>query len=210
MGLFKNYVNKPLTSPKTPIVAVDNRFAFQQPVTLLLKEKILSFSGDDFSITDVRGTPYFKCNGKAFNIKEKKVIYDLYNKPVLSIKNKFFSISNKQTIYDGSGNQVIARVEPQGIILNKKYFVYYKNLVTGKDDYIEMKCDLIGSTCGIYHGREKEGAPLICKIHKKLDAKLVFTSQENYYIEIAAGVDASFMVALAICFDEFKNEKDRD
>jgi len=210
MGLFKTYTDRPLCHPKNKIVAIEDRFAFPQPVTLVLKEKIFSFSGDDFTITDVNGTSYFKCKGKAFSIREKKVLYDLYNKPLLSIKNKLMSLRGKLKIFDGAGEKVLVTVEPQSLFLNKKYLINFTNLATGKEDYIEMKCDLVGCTAGIFHGKEKEGAPLICKIHKKFDAKLLLTSQENYYIEIAPGVDSSFMMALAICFDEFKNERQRD
>ena len=42
-------LNVPLAMNSVPIVAFDQRFAFPTPVTLLLKEKIFSFSGDDYS-----------------------------------------------------------------------------------------------------------------------------------------------------------------
>ena len=38
-------LNVPLAMNSVPIVAFDQRFAFPTPVTLLLKEKIFSFSG---------------------------------------------------------------------------------------------------------------------------------------------------------------------
>ena len=41
-------LNVPLAMNSVPIVAFDQRFAFPTPVTLLLKEKIFSFSGDDY------------------------------------------------------------------------------------------------------------------------------------------------------------------
>jgi uncharacterized protein YxjI len=208
MRFKKTYNDDPLSSPKNDIVCVEPRFVLRQPVTLILKEKLFSFSGDDFSIKDINDVVYFKCKGKAFNLRDKKILYDLYQKPILNIQNKILSLKRYMKIYEGDQSEKqLASISKKSFISIKKHVIEFYNQVTNKTEYLEMKCDFFGYSCAIFYGKEKEGAPLIAKVSKKINAKLL-TSQEDYYCQVAAGVDIAFMTALAICFDEYKNEGD--
>ncbi|OUM64086.1 hypothetical protein PIROE2DRAFT_60910 [Piromyces sp. E2] len=201
------YVSKYLRNPDNKIVITEERFCFTEPITLKLKEKIFSLSGDSFSIKDLNGVEYFKCSGRAFSIKEKKVLLDLYDQPILNIKEKVISLRGKMKIYEGNSSQdVLMTIKPKSPIFNEKFTVNFHNKFTGKDEVFEMRCDFTGFNCEIYYGKKKEGAPMIARVIKKVDAKLILTSQENYYVEVAAGVDAAAIIALAICFDEGKND----
>jgi len=205
MRFFNTYADMAISSPKNEIAVVDPRFVFRTPVTLILREKIFSFSGDDFSIKDVNDVEYFRCKGKAFSIRDKKILYDLYQKPILNIQHKIFTMKGNIKIYaDNEDTKVLATINKKSFISVKKYIVEFYNQATERNEYFDMKCDFFSFTCGIFYGHEKEGAPMVCKITKKLDAKLVFTTQENYYVQIAPGVDAALMVAIAICFEEYK------
>jgi len=176
---------------------------------LILREKIFSFSGDDFTIKDINNIEYFKCKGKVFTFHDKKTLYDLYELPILNIQHKIFTLKRNIKIYaDKNDQKQLASISKKSIFSIKKYIIEFYNQATEQTEYLEMKCDYFSFTCGIFYGKEKEGAPLICKVIKRLDAKLLFTSQENYYCQIAPGVDLAFMVALSICFDEYKNEND--
>ena len=79
-------LNVPLAMNSVPIVAFDQRFAFPTPVTLLLKEKIFSFSGDDFKITDIYGNPYFLIKGKVWTMHQRKSFYDLYGAKIFNME----------------------------------------------------------------------------------------------------------------------------
>ena len=46
-------------------------------VTLAMKEKVFSLSGDDFTIKTADGTPICKCKGKVLSIKDKKKFTDM-------------------------------------------------------------------------------------------------------------------------------------
>ena len=52
MGAEPSKYNEPLQPQPAPIWAIERRFCVPQPVTLRLREKFLSFSGDDFKISD--------------------------------------------------------------------------------------------------------------------------------------------------------------
>ena len=207
MFLFKDYANKEVTPAPRPIICTDRRFVFNQPLTLYLNEK-LSFSGDDFTIKDSNGVSYFKCKGKNFSIRDKKVIYDLYDKPIFNIRANAF-IGHGQKIYaEKSTDKILGSVHRRSLLKKNKYEFSYVNLETGQNEILDLKCDLIGCTCGIFCGKEKEGAPMICSINKPMDVKNFISSRDHYVIKIAPGVDAALMVALAIIFDELKNEEE--
>ena len=197
-----------LSLPRCPIIATENRFAFSQPISLLLREKVASWSGDDFSITDFYGTPYFKCDGRVFSFRQKKVLYDCYMKPIFNIKHEIFSMRGRYKFYlGGEGNRVIVSVDPISTF-NSLYAVTFYNLATGPNDYLELACDFFGNKCGIFHGKAKQGAPLICRINKKYDAKNYFFNKQNYVVEISPNVDAALMIGLGIIFNEIKNDHD--
>ncbi|ORX86173.1 DUF567-domain-containing protein, partial [Anaeromyces robustus] len=207
MRFLKSYNDDPISKPKKDVVCVDQRFVFQQPLTLILREKIFCFSGDDFSIKDPSGVEYFRCKGKLFSIRDKKILYDLYGQPILNIQHTIFTIKGNIKIYaDDSDKSLLASINKKSFISIKKFIIEYYNKATEKTQYLDMKCDFFSFTCGIFDGHEKEGAPMIAKVSKRLDAKLLLTDRENYYLQIAPGVDAALMVAIAICFDEYKNE----
>jgi hypothetical protein len=61
--------------PQNPPLGVMPMYAQNHELTLKLREKRLSLSGDSFDITDVQGRPYFKMEGSALNIRNKKSEY---------------------------------------------------------------------------------------------------------------------------------------
>eukprot|EP00833_Pecoramyces_ruminatium_P005411 jgi/Orpsp1_1/1179443/evm.model.c7180000069382.1 len=123
----------------------------------------------------------------------------------LNVKEK-----NIEIYANASDQNQFASISKKSFLRIKKCIIEFYNQATEQKEYLEMKCDFFHFTCGIFYGKEKEGAPLICKVIKRLDAKLFFTTQENYYCEVAPGIDLAFMTALAICFDEYKIEDDDD
>ncbi|ORY04883.1 hypothetical protein LY90DRAFT_709292, partial [Neocallimastix californiae] len=82
-------------------------------------------------------------------------------------------------IYEGDQSEKqLASISKKSFISIKKHVIEFYNQVTNKTEYLEMKCDFFGYSCAIFY--------------------------EDYYCQVAAGVDIAFMTALAICFDEYK------
>lgn len=202
---MKNYSSMNVVSPPRPVACVEQRFVFQQPLQLYLDEKY-SFSGDDFTIKDSNGVSYFKCKGKTFSFRDKKVLYDLYDKPLINIQeNAFYGHGMK--VYAGKNtDKVLGSIHRKSLLKKNKYEFTYQNIATNQTEVLDMKCDFFGSSCGIFYGKEKEGAPMICSITKTKQMLSLFSNYDHYVINVAPGVDAALMVALTICFDELKHE----
>jgi len=200
--------DREVTNPKNPIIAINQRFVHDKEITLILKEKILSFSNEDYIVKDTEGISYFKCKGKAFSIRDKKFINDTDNNPILVIQNKILSLKGQMDLLDGKDNsKVIGKITPDSLLVKKKFTVQFYNKSTSNIEYVDMNCDYSGSICEVIYHEGKEET-LICEITKKeLEEKYALSSQDDYYIKIAPGVDSALMMAIALCFDDFKNEQ---
>lgn len=72
MGLFSSAAPVQL-HPVNPPVAAFPQFIAQAPVTLVMREKMWSWSGDDFSVQDAAtGRAVVKCKGKAMSLRDRK------------------------------------------------------------------------------------------------------------------------------------------
>jgi len=201
------YQDNEVVKPSNDIVALESRFLFQQPITLVINTKLLSLSSDNFTIKDVEGREFFKCKGSSLNIGDKKILYDVYEIPILNIQNRLLSLKDKTTIYLGNHTeQVVATISQKNMMNFSKYTLEFFNQATDKQEFLDMKCNIMGSSCGIFYGKEKEGAPMISKITRKINASSILSPEGNYYVEIAPGVDIALIVAATICFDQLKKE----
>jgi len=206
MGLFTTPGR--IQRPDVPVIGTEPRFLAQQPVTLVLKEHVLSFSGDDFSIKDTNGLTYFKCKGKYMTLHDRKYLYDIYNNPIITIKENI-SLRFKQTLNDPRSDTKIASIKKSSLFSFRTLTVKFNNKANNKKEILTVKGDLMSLSCGIYYG-EGSNAPLVARVNKKLDAKTIFTNKDSYSLEIAPNVDMALMVALAIIFDEYKHEGGED
>lgn len=105
MGLFSSPAPVQL-HPVHPPVAVLPNFVQQQPVTLVMKEKAFTFSGDDFSIKDTNGLVVVRCEGRVFSMRDQKAITDVNHRPLFVLKNKLLSIHKTFLAEDPNGREI--------------------------------------------------------------------------------------------------------
>ena len=68
------------------------QFIAQQPETIVLKEKVLSLTGDSFSIKLTNGTPLFQVEGKVMSISGRKTVRDMQGNHLFDIQKEHFHI----------------------------------------------------------------------------------------------------------------------
>jgi len=197
MGYRKDLMAKPVESIDHNIEVADSKFTFKTKVDLIFEETMDMTSYHNFSVKDLNGMEYFRCGYNRDDI----VVYSIYNEPICRIA--FTSpFKSKQPILKGEKNEEsVAVISDKDSSAAEKFTVELTNLVNEKTEKLDMNCDLKFRCCGIFYGKEKSGSPMVCRIVKNL----YFA---NYYkIEIAAGIDASLMMALT-CFFMKKSMKE--
>lgn len=208
MGDTPSKFDEPLQPQPQPIWAVEQRFCVPGEVTLRLKEKLFSFSGDDFSINDANtNQPWFKMQGKAFSLREKKTLMDAYGTPVLNIKETFAAFESNYKVYAGNNSvQELFKVIAHITFGKAKMNTTIINRQNGQPLNLSLKGNIMTHEAVIYIGEAKQGGIPIAKIHRPLTGREWLSGQQEYWLTVAPNVDISMMVAMCVALDEMKKD----
>ena len=116
-------------------------------VTLTMKEKVLSLTGDDFTVKTVDGNDVCKVKGKYFSIHDSKKFTDMKGDELFTIKNKMLSIhkSFKGESPNGFGFEVKGHFS----IGSSKSSVHFTNAADGKEYELKVKGDWFDRSAAI-------------------------------------------------------------
>ncbi|KAG8685503.1 hypothetical protein FRC09_014702 [Ceratobasidium sp. 395] len=194
----------PLAAQQVPL-GVMPKYAQNYELTLKLREKKWSMSGDSYAITDTQGRPYFKMEGHAFHIRDKKTLMEANGQPVFNIQNKLLSIHHQYLVYNANQS-----TESEPLFLVKSHFsltgakldVTFTNAADGRQVVFELKGSFFDRNAEITMG----GQPVARITRQFMNAGELLFDQQTYFLTVAPGVDAAMMVALCVCMDEKVNE----
>ncbi|WVF71015.1 hypothetical protein IAT40_005811 [Kwoniella sp. CBS 6097] len=200
MGFFGSSAPAQLHPVNPPLGVFPNYYA-QQPTTLVLKEKVFSFSGDDFSVKDTNGYTVVRCHGQALSWRDRKVIVDANNNFLFGLRNKMMAI-HKTFIAENEGGTEIFRIRKR-LSFGSKMEATFHNPATSQEVTLLLRGDFWGGSADI----TVENGPVVAQITRELmNARQIFGGQQTYFVTVAPGVDLALIAALCICFDEAKNE----
>jgi len=185
-----------------PIGVYPEYFA-KQCETLILKEHVMSLTGDDFSIKNTAGQHIFQVKGEMLSLSGRKHLRDPNGKDIFDIKKKHIAIH--QTYYgeDPTGKQVL-QVQSKFALLGSKMYATFTS-TNNKAEKLLMKGDWLSVTCDITC--ESTGQTVARIERKVLSGKDILFGQQTYALVIAPGVDMALMVAMCIAMDEKKEKK---
>ncbi|KAJ7759980.1 tubby C-terminal-like domain-containing protein [Mycena metata] len=176
------------------------QFCAQQQMTLVLKEKVFSFSGDDFAVKDQFGNVVIRCQGKALSWSDKKEFSDTAGNHLFDLKNKHFHIHKTLQAEDPTGN-VLMTVKGHFQLFGSKMSATFKNF-DGQEVELICKGDFLDRKATIMHNDQ-----VIAQIGRDFfNARQIFGNQQTYQVSVAPGVDLAMMAAICICLDEKENE----
>jgi uncharacterized protein YxjI len=89
----------------TPIGIFPQFFA-QQSESLVLKEKVLSLSGDSFDIKTISGVPIFKVKGETLSLSGRKHLSDMNGNVLFTIRKKLIALHATFYAEDPKGNVI--------------------------------------------------------------------------------------------------------
>lgn len=102
MGIFGHHDLEPVAER----IAIFDQFVSQQPQTIVLKEKVLSVSGDSFDIKLDNGQPLLKVKGAWVSLSGRKKVEDASGKHLFDIVKELMHIHTTYAFEDTHGKKV--------------------------------------------------------------------------------------------------------
>ncbi|KAM0344001.1 hypothetical protein ACHAPU_007903 [Fusarium lateritium] len=184
-------------------VGVFKSFIAQRTETLVLKEKVMSLTGDSFDIKLANGQPILKVEGKVMSISGRKKVFDMNGNHLFSIVKELLHIHATYVVEDPQGVKIMEVKNSFKLIGSKATATFTSSDGTG--EVLEMKGNWFDFAADIF---DKSTNTVVARIDRKLlSGRDVFFGQQTYALMVAPGVDMALMAALCICMDEKNNEK---
>lgn len=202
MGIFGRN-EQAVLSPQNPPLGIFPQYCVQGPTILILKEKVWSWSGDDFAVKDDKGVPVVIIKGKAMSWRDRKIVSDTSGKELFHITNKLISLRKTILGTDQSENRELFKVVKK-ISFGAKIIATFTDAQSGKPVELYLRGDFWGGSADISIG---DGGPVIAQISRDLwKMREIFSDKQTYYVTVAPGVDLALISALCVSFDECMNE----
>lgn len=96
MGILGHHNLDPVAEP----IAIFEQYVAQEPQTIVLKEKVLSVSGDSFEIKLANGQPFLKVQGAWVSLSGRKKVEDAHGKHLFDIVKELLHIRSTYAIED--------------------------------------------------------------------------------------------------------------
>ena len=94
---------QPQLAPLPAAMGLFNQFTARQTETLVLKEKVLSLSGDSFDIKLANGQPVLRVQGSVMSLSGRKSVFDMANNHLFDICKEHFHIHTTFVALDPKG-----------------------------------------------------------------------------------------------------------
>ncbi|WPH01144.1 LURP-one-related [Acrodontium crateriforme] len=190
----------PFTPPLGPQPPNPHLYAPKQ-VTLQMKEKVFSLSGDDFTVKTTEGMTVCQCHGKLLSVRDKKKFTDAAGNELFTLKNKTFAIS--KSFHGESPNGHGFEIKGHLKLMGSKSTVEFVNEVDKSPVELEVKGDWMDRSASITWG----GRPVAHINRSYFNVREIFGDKQTYFVTVAANVDLSLIAGICVALDERENEE---
>ena len=97
----------PQLPPVPTTLGVFKAFYAQQCTTLMLREKMFSWSGDDFEVKTVDGQPILKVHGALLSASGRKEVMDMQGRHLFTLRRRHFSFQKSYYAEDPNGQEFL-------------------------------------------------------------------------------------------------------
>lgn len=178
----------PLPQP----IGIFDQYLARQTEVIVLREKVMSLSGDSFEIKMQNGQPLFRVEGKVLSISGRKTLTDAAGNKLFDIVKEHFHIHTTFAIEDPSGRKLM-QVKSGFALLGSKATATFTTPRTGQAEVLKMKGNWFDSAADIVD--ERIGA-VVGRIDRKLlSGRDLLFGQQTYALTVAPNVDMALMVA---------------
>lgn len=189
-------------------LGIFQNFLARQTETIKLRERLLSLSGDSFSIeTYPAGIPILQVQGEAFSLSGRKHVLDMQGNRLFDLRKEHLSIPKTYYAEDPQGNRFF---EVEG------KFSFGSSKAVGKFSYPDQPTGQMRQARLLMHGdffdrtadiTDEASGRVVARIDRHfLNARQILGGQQTYVVTVAQNVDLALIAAMCICLDERRNE----
>ncbi|PYH68085.1 uncharacterized protein BO88DRAFT_343410 [Aspergillus vadensis CBS 113365] len=195
-------MSEPYLQPVSEPIVLSERFIATDTQVLVLKERVLSFSGDSFDITFGDGVPLLKVTGALLSVSGRKKVEDMDRNHLFDIRKEHMHVHTTYVMEDPGGNKICEIRSSHKFIGSKATATYTDRY--GKQVFLTMKGNWNDRAAHIVIESTGE---LVARIsRKRFTARHILFGQDTYNVTVAPGVDMALVAGLCICFDEKNND----
>ncbi|KAJ5109260.1 hypothetical protein N7456_005935 [Penicillium angulare] len=184
--------------PVSQPIALFSEFVSDTPKTIILKEKILSFSGDSFEIKLDNHEPILKVKGSWAPFHGRKKVEDMDGQHLFDITKEHMHLHTTYVIEDPEGEKIVEIRSDFKFIGSKANITFHDR--NGKPVTLGMSGKIFEHNADIV---DQETGQVAAHIrHQRFNGRKMMFGQDTYTVTVAPGVDMALIAALCICFDE--------
>lgn len=188
----------------SPTVAViGQQFCAAYPVQLTIQRRPISFSGGDFNVFDSLGNLLLTAEGRAFSLRDIRILRDQAGNPLLTLRKKLLSLHQRWEAYRGEEskqeNLLFTARTPKVFQLRTSLNVSLSGSAAQTD--FKVKGSFFQRSCTIY-----QGATIIAQMRRKYTVSQFLLGRDTFLITVYPGIDHAFTVALVLILHEIIGE----
>lgn len=204
MGVNHSYLAAQPMPVQQGLAVFSGEYITRQRLSLQIAENF-SLSGDDFTVKDVNtGAVWFKVDGKVLTMRQRKVLLDVRGLRVAELRHRVLSWTQAVDVFsahDLSQPIFSARKKPTINFSKTTSRVTVRNLLDGSVVNITLLGDPRGKAGVLMLGEQH----VIAKMRRAFKATELL-GQQTYIVDIAPGVDVSFVTVMVVLWDEFAHD----
>ncbi|MCJ1402046.1 hypothetical protein MMC11_005265 [Xylographa trunciseda] len=162
-----------------------------QPTTLVMREKIMSFTGNDYHIKTTEGASVLIVRGTAMSISDRTEVLDNQGQHLFTVRRQLFSFLKNYYAEDPNGNKFLT-VDGEFSFGRNKASINFINSSDQQQVQLNMKGDWLDLTTEI-----KLGNTVVARIDREMRTGWqILGGPQTYFVAVAPNVDLALMVAL--------------
>ncbi|KAI1080794.1 DUF567-domain-containing protein [Whalleya microplaca] len=182
----------------TPLMA-------QQSETLVMKEKVMSLSGNSFDVclANASKQPVLHVAGEALSLSKRMNVSDAQGRFLFCVRKRHLQLHATFYAEDGEGREVFA-CRSRFKLGGSKFIGTFVSPASGKQETLVMKGDWTDTSASIVD--EASGQAVATIYRNRWNLREMLGGQQTYEVAVAPNVDMAIIAAMCICLDMKRNE----
>ncbi|KAI1206333.1 DUF567-domain-containing protein [Annulohypoxylon truncatum] len=194
----------PQLAPFSRPLGIFTPFIARQGETMVLKEKVLSLSGDSFDITLSSGQPIFKVKGETLTLSNRMNFMDANGNHLFCIRKRHLSLHTTYYAEDPNGQELF-EVQSKFRLGGSKFICTFTS-ASGQQEQLLMKGGWTDTNAEI---TDEASGQVIASIYRdRWNARELLGGQQTYNVTVAPNVDMAIIASMCICLDTKRNEEE--